>query len=137
VIADREKSAFRAVASNKGTFICTGPWAWSRHPNYLGEIVLWGGVFLCAISGVSKATEADASAGYFGWIYAAPVTLFHNDVWQLLALAFSPTFVYLLLNHISGVNLLETAADKKWGSNSEYLAYKAQTPVLFHVPVRL
>jgi len=34
VIADSQKSAFNANAANKGKFIHTGLWAWSRHPNY-------------------------------------------------------------------------------------------------------
>ena len=33
---------------NEGRFIDSGLWAWSRHPNYLGEIVLWTGVFVVA-----------------------------------------------------------------------------------------
>ena len=28
----------------------SGLWAFSRHPNYLGEIGFWGGMFLFAIS---------------------------------------------------------------------------------------
>lgn len=31
-----------------GTVYRSGVWAWSRHPNYAGEIWFWGGVFLYA-----------------------------------------------------------------------------------------
>eukprot|EP00959_Pyramimonas_sp_CCMP1952_P434329 9094636-Pyramimonas_sp.AAC.2 len=41
VTADWQKSAFRAAAANKGKWIDSGLWAWSRHPNYFGEILLW------------------------------------------------------------------------------------------------
>ena len=34
VTADRQNSRFRADPANKGTFIHTGVWAWSLHPDY-------------------------------------------------------------------------------------------------------
>jgi steroid 5-alpha reductase family enzyme len=43
----------------------------------------------------------------------------------------SPLFVYALLSKGSGIPLLERSADKKWGSEPEYQAYKNNTPVLF------
>ena len=33
-----------------GTFIRTGLWKYARHPNYLGEILMWWGVALAVIS---------------------------------------------------------------------------------------
>ena len=41
VVADRQKSDFRKDPSNEDRFISHGLWAWSRHPNYFGEILLW------------------------------------------------------------------------------------------------
>jgi len=46
VVADRQKSAFKADPANADAFIRSGLWAWSRHPNYLGEILLWFGIFI-------------------------------------------------------------------------------------------
>jgi steroid 5-alpha reductase family enzyme len=40
VVADQQKSAFKQNPSNQGRFITSGLWAWSRHPNYFGEITL-------------------------------------------------------------------------------------------------
>jgi steroid 5-alpha reductase family enzyme len=48
VTADRQKSAFKRDPGNKERFITSGLWAWSRHPNYFGEIVLWTGIAIIA-----------------------------------------------------------------------------------------
>ncbi|HRJ56084.1 MAG TPA: DUF1295 domain-containing protein [Anaerolineales bacterium] len=107
VIADSQKSAFNANAANKGKFIHTGLWAWSRHPNYFGEIVLWIGVTIIAL----------------------PIL----RGWQWVTLI-SPIFIILLLTRISGVPLLEKRADEKWGGQPDYEAYKAGTSVLVPMP---
>ncbi len=52
-MADAQKRAFRADPSNRGRFIRSGLWAWSRHPNYFGEITLWVGVALVALPSLS------------------------------------------------------------------------------------
>lgn len=103
VIADTQKSRFKADPQNKGKFISSGLWAWSRHPNYFGEIMLWAGVAVIAFPVLQ------------GWQY---VTLI------------SPGFVALLLIKISGITMLEEKADKKWGGQEDYEAYKKNTPVL-------
>lgn len=107
--ADIQKSRFRAEPRNKDTFIHTGLWSWSRHPNYFGEIVLWVGVALIAV----------------------PVL----QGWQWVTLI-SPVFVFLLLTRVSGVPLLEKKADEKWGGQLDYEAYKQRTPVLVPRPPR-
>lgn len=107
VIADRQKSAFNARPENKGRFISTGLWSWSRHPNYFGEIVLWVGVAIIALPVLR------------GWQYASLI---------------SPVFITLLLTRISGVPLLEKRADEKWGGEPEYESYKARTSVLIPQP---
>lgn len=108
-LADSQKSRFRADPANRGRFISTGLWAWSRHPNYFGEIVLWTGMALIAVPVLT------------GW------------QWVVLA---SPVFVTLLLTRVSGVPLLEKKADAKWGGQPDYEAYQAATPVLVPRPPR-
>ena len=107
VTADRQKSKFKANPINKGRFISTGLWAYSRHPNYFGEIILWTGIFIIAV----------------------PVL----EGWQWVTII-SPIFVYLLLNYVSGINLLEKIADDRWGGQADYEAYKARTSVLSLLP---
>ncbi len=109
VVSDRQKSAFRADPDNAGRFINVGLWAWSRHPNYFGEITLWIGVAIMAFPALQ------------GWQYATLI---------------SPVFVFVLLNFVSGVPLLERRADKKWGGQPDYEAYKASTPPLVLRPPR-
>ena len=109
VVADRQKSAFRADPANEGRFITSGLWSVSRHPNYLGEILLWTGIF---VSGLGM---------YTGGQWVAVV---------------SPLFVVLLLTRISGIPLLEARADRRWGDDPAYQAYRAATPVLLPRPAR-
>ena len=47
----------------------------------------------------------------------------------------SPVLIYVLLRYISGVNMLEERADKKWGRDSEYETDKLKTPIFF--PIKL
>jgi len=53
--------------------------------------------------------------------------------WQYVTLA-SPVFVAILLTRISGIPMLESYADKKWGGQPEYEAYKARTSALILRP---
>lgn len=49
-IADLQLHAFIANKKVKGSFINTGLWAWSRHPNYFGELSFWWGLMLFGLS---------------------------------------------------------------------------------------
>ena len=48
-IADEQLKQFRKI-NREDSFIRSGIWNYSRHPNYLGEISFWGGIFLFVIS---------------------------------------------------------------------------------------
>ncbi len=45
-VADEQLRAFRRNKTTDGAICDVGLWAWSRHPNYLGEIGVWVGVAL-------------------------------------------------------------------------------------------
>ena len=103
VVADAQKTQFRQDPANRDQFIQSGLWAWSRHPNYFGEILLWFGIALIA--------------------YPVLQGLQHFAL-------ISPIFVFVLMNYVSGVRMLEARADRKWGREEAYQAYKARTPSL-------
>jgi steroid 5-alpha reductase family enzyme len=102
-ISDYQKRVFRKENNPSESFIHTGFWARSRHPNYFGEITLWTGIAVIALNTLN------------GIEY---ITLI------------SPVFVYILLTRMSGVNLLERIADERYGHLEEYQRYKRNTPVL-------
>jgi steroid 5-alpha reductase family enzyme len=104
VIADHQKTVFRAIKENKDKFISTGLWSKSQHPNYFGEILLWSSIAIMSFSSLS------------GTQYLTMI---------------SPIFTYVLLVYISGVRMLDDMGNKKWGHLEEYKQYKQNTPVLF------
>jgi steroid 5-alpha reductase family enzyme len=104
VVADMQKTQFRKDPKNKSNFISSGLWAKSRHPNYLGELILWVGVAIMSVQSLE------------GLQY---ITLI------------SPLFVYVLLVYISGVRMLEDSGQKKWGNLPEYKEYLNSTPQFF------
>lgn len=107
VVADYQKTVFRNNPANQGRFISTGLWSLCRHPNYLGEIVLWFGLYL--------------SAG----------ARFHYRSCQLQhLLVLSPVFVAVLITRLSGVPLLEASADRRWAADPDYQRYRHTVPVL-------
>ena len=63
--ADEQLRKFVKANSKPGKIMSTGLWAYSRHPNYLGEIMLWWGLFLFALS-------ADLS---YWWVVVGPVAM--------------------------------------------------------------
>ncbi|MGB2232418.1 MAG: DUF1295 domain-containing protein [Flavobacteriaceae bacterium] len=105
-IADHQKAAFKKQTQSHNTtgFITSGLWAYSRHPNYFGEVLVWLGLALVAFPALSG--------------------------WQYLTLV-SPVFTYLLLRYVSGVPILEERADEKWGHLEDYKNYKKETPIFF------
>lgn len=64
-VADQQLRAFRLSQPPPGTILESGVWAWCRHPNYLGEIGLWWGLYLFALA-------ADRAAW---WAVAGPLAI--------------------------------------------------------------
>ena len=104
IVADNQKTAFRSIEANKDSFITSGLWSKSRHPNYFGEVLLWFAIAVISFSSLEGL--------------------------QLITLI-SPVFTYILLVYVSGVRMLEDMNDKKWADDENYKSYKENTPMLF------
>lgn len=102
--ADMQKYLFTHDPKNKGRWIESGVWKYSRHPNYFGEICVWIGIYLTVVSSL-------------------------GGLEQLMALA-SPAIIFLTLRFISGVPPLEKSADERWGDVADYQRYKKRTNLL-------
>lgn len=103
-VADIQKFIFNRNPDNHGKWIATGLWKRSRHPNYLGEILVWIGVY----------------------IFAFPLL---SQVQAIVALL-SPLYIFVLLRFVTGVPLLEKSADAKWGNDPAYANYKSKSGIL-------
>jgi len=103
-VADLQKYRFNDNPANSDKWIDVGLWRYSRHPNYFGEILVWLGVYIFVLASLTP--------------------------WQALVASLSPIFITVLLLFVSGIPLLEKAADKKWGGQKEYVDYKRATSIL-------
>jgi steroid 5-alpha reductase family enzyme len=95
-IADYQKYIFRSNPANADKWITTGLWSVVRHPNYLGEILMWFGLFI------------SASTTFKGWEYLSLI---------------SPFFIAFLLTKVSGIPFLERRALKRWKDNPEFVTF--------------
>lgn len=64
VLADHQLAAFKALPENHGKLFREGLWAYSRHPNYFGEVLIWWGIFLVASSNLGAV-----------WTIVSPLTI--------------------------------------------------------------
>ena len=101
-VGDRQLAIFVAKPENKGKLMTQGLWAYTRHPNYFGEVLMWWGI---AILGFANS---------FGIAIA------------LIGLI-SPLVVTWLLRYVSGVPLLEKHMKTKPG----FSQYEKTTNIFF------
>ncbi len=106
-LADVQLNHFKQHPASHSRICNTGLWAWSRHPNYFFEWLIWVAFALLAINGL----------GDWGWGY--------------LALA-GPVCMYWLLRYVSGVPPLEDHMLAKYGA--DYASYQKSTSVFFPLP---
>ena len=91
-LGDLQLKSFLSDPANRGRVMRYGLWAWTRHPNYFGETLVWWGIFLIALSTP----------------YGA-------------ATVFGPAIITYLLLKVSGVTLLESALKTRRKGYAEYI----------------
>ena len=64
-ISDSQMREFRKDINNLGKTMKYGLWKYSRHPNYLGEVCFWFGIYIFAL----------ASESALIWLLASPLTM--------------------------------------------------------------
>lgn len=101
-VADQQK--FRHKKSPGARWTSIGLWRFSRHPNYFGELLCWWGVFIFVAGDLSGSSIFVALAG--------------------------PLAISVVILFLTGVPQLEASADKKWGNDPAYQAYKRSTSLL-------
>ena len=101
VIADHQKT--KAKKKNPKLFVSDGLYKYVRCPNYLGEIIVWIGVFLSAIQS-------------------------YKNIWQIL-IAFSGLITVIFIM-FGGARRLELRQDKNYGEMKEYKKYKSNVPII-------
>lgn len=85
-VADAQLRHFISDKKNKGKLMTEGLWAYSRHPNYFGEALLWWGIWLMSFSVTGK-----------WWTVVGPITITY------------------LIRFVSGVTMTENRWKRKKG----------------------
>ena len=101
-IGDRQLALFIAKPENKGKLMTEGLWAYTRHPNYFGEVLMWWGIAFLGF------------ANELSWVY------------PVIALV-SPFIITWLIRFVSGVPLLE----KHMRQKSDFAEYEKTTNIFF------
>lgn len=105
-IADIQKYNFKNRSNKKDSFIKSGLWKYSRHPNYFGEFLMWVGIYLFVFNSISLSNK-------------------------IIALV-SPLFILTMLLFVSGIPMLERSYEKRYGK--EWLEYKNKTSKFILLP---
>ncbi len=90
-VADFQLARFRGDPTNRDRVLNRGLWAWSRHPNYFGEALMWWGFFLIGFAAA-------------------------HALWLVL----SPVLVTFLLLQVSGVALMEDGIEERRPAYGDY-----------------
>ena len=93
-VSDFQLARFKADPNNKGKVMNQGLWAYSRHPNYFGESLIWWGIFLIAL--------------------ATP-----NSWWTVI----SPLVITVVLLKMTGIPLTEKSISSRRPAYKDYIKH--------------
>lgn len=124
-VADLQKYSFKQ--NNPGKFCKVGLWAYSQHPNFFGNLVLWAGIFLMNVPALihpNHAAGGGSSSGFVG---------FWAKYHRLFMACLSPLFMWsLFYGQASGsVTNATELTNTKYGSDPEYQKYMKEVPKIF------
>ncbi len=105
-VADAQLASFKKDPANKGQVCERGLWAWSRHPNYFGEWLVWVGFLLMS----------------------------YNAEFRGLPGLFCVVLMYYFLNRVTGIPLTEQQLLTSKGP--AYADYQARVPAFWPRPPR-
>jgi steroid 5-alpha reductase family enzyme len=91
-IGDAQLAAFKADPANQGQVMDRGLWRYTRHPNYFGDLAVWWGIWLVALT-----------AGGTWWTAVGPIVM------------------SILLIRVSGKDLLEADIGERRPGYAEYV----------------
>ncbi|RMF04780.1 MAG: DUF1295 domain-containing protein [Bacteroidetes bacterium] len=95
-MADMQKFRFKRL--HPDAFMQSGLWRRIRHPNYLGELLFWWGIFVASMSYVA--------------------------VWPAIL---SPLWISMILLFFSGIPILEQKWEEKYGADPDFVTYRQQS----------
>ena len=138
-VSDVQKYRFRTAHGSDGAVCNVGFFAWTRHPNYFGEIIIQFGMYLLFeyiesrlmfvgifMIAVSPAAYNYVSGGAYDALYASIL---------------GPFFLTILLMFVSGLTLQERPGAKKRYEKGtrwpEYQEYLHRTSILIPFPPQL
>jgi len=90
-IGDMQLARFKSKPENAGKVMRSGLWRYTRHPNYFGDFLVWWGIGIAALAGISS----------------------------VIALV-GPIVMSILLIRVSGVPMLEHSIAKRRPDYVEY-----------------
>ena len=99
-ISDYQRYTFRSDPANRNRWIGHGVWSIIRHPNYLGEILVWLGLFVSASSTFNLPE------------YVSGISL---------------VYVVYVLVKLTGISILERRNLRTWKNNALFMEYFRST----------